>query len=72
MKHSYWVRAVSLCAALAWTAGCGQKGALYLPDHNGSVVTRPANSGPANSSPAGTPPAPKKSTDGQDDTPAPK
>ena len=65
MKHSYWVRAVSLCAALAWTAGCGQKGALYLPDHNGSVVTRPANAPPPQ-------PAPKKSPDSEDGTPAAK
>lgn len=26
-------------------AGCGQKGPLYLPDSNGEVVTRPAQSG---------------------------
>lgn len=32
-------------------AGCGQKGPLYLPDHRGSVVTRPAGA----ASP-GTPP----------------
>jgi predicted small lipoprotein YifL len=25
--------------------GCGQKGALYLPPKNGTVVTRPAGSG---------------------------
>lgn len=27
--------------ALAATAACGQKGPLYLPDENGSVITRP-------------------------------
>lgn len=27
--------------ALMWVAGCGQKGALYLPKR-GTVVTRPA------------------------------
>lgn len=27
---------------LAMTAACGQKGALYLPPKNGTVVTRPA------------------------------
>ena len=32
---------------LAMTAACGQKGALYLPPRNGTVVTRPAGSGPA-------------------------
>jgi predicted small lipoprotein YifL len=32
---------------LAMTAACGQKGPLYLPPRNGTVVTRPAGSGPA-------------------------
>ena len=32
---------------LAMTAACGQKGALYLPPRNGTVVTRPAGSAPA-------------------------
>lgn len=27
-------------------AGCGQKGALYLPDKNAAVVTRPAQPAP--------------------------
>ena len=40
-------RRLILAAIVAGTAsgatGCGQKGALYLPDRNGSVVTRPAN-----------------------------
>ncbi len=31
----------------ALVAGCGQKGALYLPDKNAAVVTRPAGSGTA-------------------------
>lgn len=32
----------TLVAALALAAtGCGQKGALYLPDRGGEVVTRP-------------------------------
>lgn len=31
---------------LAMTAGCGQKGALYLPPKNGTVVTRPAGAPP--------------------------
>jgi predicted small lipoprotein YifL len=42
-----------LCLAgamlLALTAACGQKGALYLPPRNGTVVTRPAGA-------AGAPP----------------
>ena len=32
---------------LALTAACGQKGPLYLPPRNGTVVTRPAGSVPA-------------------------
>jgi predicted small lipoprotein YifL len=28
-------------------AGCGQKGPLYLPERNGTVVTRPGASTPA-------------------------
>jgi predicted small lipoprotein YifL len=31
---------------LAITAACGQKGALYLPPKNGTVVTRPAGAAP--------------------------
>jgi len=42
-----------LCLAGAWSLtsvlGCGQKGPLYLPPRNGTVVTRPAGA-------AGTPP----------------
>jgi predicted small lipoprotein YifL len=55
-------------------AGCGQKGPLYLPDKNGSVVTsQPAATAPATAAPATTPapaaPAtttPKKSPDDGD------
>jgi len=36
----------------AVAAGCGQKGALYLPDKNASVVTRPAGAQPNNPPPA--------------------
>jgi predicted small lipoprotein YifL len=36
--------------------GCGQKGGLYLPDKNASVVTRPAGS--SNPAPAQPTPAP--------------
>lgn len=32
-------------AALLLLAACGQKGPLYLPDENGTVVTRPTQSG---------------------------
>ena len=34
---------------LTFVLGCGQKGSLYLPPRNGTVVTRPAGA-------AGTPP----------------
>jgi len=39
------VRFVSAALVLAVTGGCGQKGPLYLPPKNGTVVTRPATSG---------------------------
>jgi len=41
-------------------AGCGQKGALYLPDKNAAVVTRPGGAsanGPEQPSPNTTAPA---------------
>jgi predicted small lipoprotein YifL len=62
------VAAVVAFAALG-LAGCGQKGPLYLPDKNGTVVTSaPATAPPAQTqTPAadGTPvqPAPKKDED---------
>jgi predicted small lipoprotein YifL len=49
-------------------AGCGQKGALYLPDKNASVVTRPAaaeSNNPAPAQPAATP-APQPQNKDQD------
>jgi predicted small lipoprotein YifL len=46
---------------LALTAACGQKGGLYLPPRNGTVVTRPAGA-------AVTPP---QSTSPQDSTTRP-
>ena len=48
-------------------AGCGQKGPLYLPDKNASVVTRPAPAGantPAPAEPA--PAAPPQQRDDKD------
>ena len=52
-------------------AGCGQKGALYLPDKNAQVVTTPAaQSTPAPSTPATA--APQKPTDKNDDSQTPK
>jgi len=49
MKHVIWACIVCACVAVA---GCGQKGPLYLPDKNGSVVTRPAGSGSNTSQPS--------------------
>ena len=43
-----------VCGSLI-AAGCGQKGPLYLPDKNASVVTRPAGAN-TTSPPAGTAP----------------
>jgi len=57
-------------------AGCGQKGALYLPDKSAQVVTtaaappEPAQSAPAPSTPASA--APQKPTDKNDDSQTPK
>jgi predicted small lipoprotein YifL len=48
---------LAMIALLA--SACGQKGALYLPDRNAKVVTRPASSqspqGEGAAPPAGTP-----------------
>lgn len=62
--------ATALALTLAFgMAGCGQKGALYLPDRGGEVITRPmqtpaeqpapeATSTPAATPAAGEDPAP--------------
>ena len=57
-------RIVGACAVLA-AAACGQKGPLYLPDQNGSVVTRPAGStgGAAQPAPQGAPDPSKQQKD---------
>lgn len=68
-------------AFAAATAGCGQKGALYLPKR-GTVVTRPAGAQPGADAPDPTPetrtaapaasPAPPGPNDKKDDeTPKP-
>jgi predicted small lipoprotein YifL len=60
-------------------AGCGQKGALYLPEKNGAVVNAPATSAPATSAPAGAPASTQESQqgtpkkpDGSDDSQTPQ
>jgi predicted small lipoprotein YifL len=57
-------------------AGCGQKGALYLPDKSGTVVTSPApapqQSAPSDSTPSAVPSqstAPKKADPDDDSQP---
>ena len=58
-----------VCAGVV-VSGCGQKGALYLPDKNASVVTRPAPAVAApEPSPNSAPPsAPKQDEDKKDDS----
>jgi predicted small lipoprotein YifL len=63
-RQVLWVGALLL-------AGCGQKGALYLPDKHATVVSAPASPAaqpvtPAAIPPAAAPPADKKTPD--DDT----
>ena len=52
MKQASWIFIIGACGLVA---GCGQKGPLYLPDKNASVVTRPASSGATTSAPAAQP-----------------
>ena len=61
------------CTLLLLLGGCGQKGALYLPDKNATVVTSaPAASAPPGpAAPTATTPA-KKTTDPDADSPPPK
>ncbi len=55
---------LALAAVALATAGCGQKGPLYLPDKNAKIVTSPAASAaPQAATPAATP---KPKTNGQD------
>lgn len=73
MKRTGWLLAGGAALLLA---GCGQKGALYLPDKSAQVVTtaaappEPAQSAPAPSTPASA--APQKPTDKNDDSQTPK
>ena len=49
-------------------AGCGQKGALYLPDKNAAVVTRPAGAESNNPAPAQPAPPPSERPQSKDKT----
>jgi predicted small lipoprotein YifL len=74
MRRATWMLAGAVTLLLA---GCGQKGALYLPDKNAQVVTTPAASSPPPAQSAPPPPtpatvAPPKPTDENDDSQAPK
>ena len=63
MSRATWMLAGAVTLLLA---GCGQKGALYLPDKNAQVVTTPA------APPTPATPAPPKPTDKDEDSQAPK
>jgi predicted small lipoprotein YifL len=62
-----------LAGALLLT-GCGQKGALYLPDKHATVVSAPASPAAQPVTPGATPPAAPPSADKktQDDETQPK
>lgn len=64
----YLVLCLAAILPLALTTACGQKGALYLPPRNGTVVTRPGASG---SPPTSTPQTTNQSTSPQDSTTLP-
>jgi predicted small lipoprotein YifL len=65
---------VSMVCGGVVVAGCGQKGALYLPDKNASVVTRPAGAEPNSPAPAQptASPAPKNEDKSGKDAPSSK
>ena len=65
MKTLTWTLVV--CGSVV-AAGCGQKGALYLPDKNASVVTRPAGSNAPPAAPS-TPQQPQDKSKSDDDSP---
>jgi len=62
-------RAVTAALAAVLLSGCGQKGALYLPDKGATVITSPPAAEPA-PPPAAPAPAPK-AKDPQDDPQSP-
>ena len=78
MKQIAWI--LVACAGVL-VAGCGQKGPLFLPDKNASVVTRPGGGAaapattpaPGDAAPAATPKQPQdKSGDDSTGATAPK
>jgi predicted small lipoprotein YifL len=72
MKASASTRLLLCFAAampLALTAACGQKGGLYLPPRNGTVVTRPARA--TGTPPQSTSPQDNKNGDNNSQNPQP-
>ena len=70
MRRVPWFLAGAVALLLA---GCGQKGALYLPDKNAAVVTRPAGANnPASTAPAPAQPQQPQDKDKSDDDSKPK
>ena len=75
MRRVPWFLAGAVALLLA---GCGQKGALYLPDKNAQVVTTaaappvPEQSAPSAPATPAAPAPPPKPTDQNDDSQAPK
>ena len=77
MRRATWILAGAVALLLA---GCGQKGALYLPDKNAQVVTTAAAPPVPSQSAPSAPPAPATPatsaapapTDQNDDPQAPK
>ncbi len=53
-------------------ASCGQKGPLYLPDKNGSVITRPGSPNASQTPPPQTQTQTQTPKKKADDSPAPK
>ena len=46
MSRTTAIRLLGVGVALIGATGCGLKGPLYLPEHSGAVVTRPAGTAP--------------------------
>lgn len=70
MRHQIIAAAVTLAIPLGLLSGCGQKGPLYLPPRNGTVVTRP-QSQPTPSPQTSTPDDSDKKKNDSDSSPKP-